>query len=92
MFRKFFYAAAGVFLLALSFHLGNTTATAQGTGQFVALCMNADSRLVALTSDGRVYAAPSYSVLGTWHFQGTISSGPTPTTSQSWGQVKERYR
>jgi len=58
MMRNFFYAAAGVFLLALAFHLGSTTAKAQGTGQFIGITWAAGGDdLFALTSDGRVYVS-----------------------------------
>lgn len=91
MFRKFFYAAAGVFLLALSFHLGNTTATAQATGQFVSIAYT-NVGLIAITADGQVYQSDNYQLGQHWALIGTIVGAPVPATQQSWGQVKSRYR
>lgn len=88
MFRKFFYAAAGLFLLALAFHLGNTRATAQGAGTFVSIATY-NGTAWALTSDGRVYYTTNPGVPFT--LVGTIG-GATTGIPQSWGQVKERYR
>jgi hypothetical protein len=92
MFRKFFYAAAGAFLLALSFHLGNTTATAQATGQFVSITMGPYNHLFAITADGQVYKSENYNQGVTWALIGTIIGAPVPAAQQSWGQVKSRYR
>ena len=94
MMRNFFYAAAGEFLLALAFHLGSTTATAQGTGQFVSITSSSNGggyAAWALTSDGRVYV--KYGGSNNWSYEGSITGGaPVPATQQSWGQVKARYR
>jgi hypothetical protein len=94
MFRKFFYAAAGLFLLVLAFHLGNTRATAQGAGSFISISAaqpgyGTSTVAWALTSDGRVYYAGSPG--SPFELVGTIG-GSTTTIPQSWGQVKERYR
>lgn len=91
--RNFFYAAAGIFLLALAFQLGSTTATAQVAGQFVGLsCMDARNELYAITADGRVYCSYGFDVGSHWVYRGSASGAPVPATQQSWGQVRDRYR
>ena len=92
--RTFFYVAAGIFLLALSYHLGARTATAQAPGNPVvgawqASIAGAGASNAVVTANGDVY------VSGTcisWDLRGNVfGSGPTPALHESWGQLKARY-
>ena len=92
--RSFFFVCAGIFLLALAFHLGAMTATAQAPGNPVV----AGQGQVAFTSNGDVYvvAGPGEPInpsdFANWTRAGNIFSGPTPATRATWGEVKSRYR
>lgn len=61
MARRFFYVCAGMLMLALSYHLGASNATAQsGAGQIVALNQNGyDTKIRAITRDGQLYVKDS---------------------------------
>src|SRR5688572_25515769 len=96
MAKKFFFVCAGIFLLALTYHLGARSAGAQGPGNpVVAATVANGSAPVAITANGDSYAASYSSTIGTWqwyHTGNAFSNLPTGTTQQSWGQVKDRYR
>ena len=91
MARKFFYVCAGTFLLALSYHFGASTATAQApSNSVVALYGNA-----VATANGDVYEGSNYlnGVPATWtKVSNVFAGGPVPALHESWGQVKARYR
>jgi len=93
--RKFFYLCAGMFLLALSYHFGASTATAQASGSPVVAVTNfaqpAEAHcFLAVTAIGDAYVTTNSG--GTWVFSGNVFSGPTPALHESWGQLKSRYR
>jgi len=77
--RAFFFVAAGVFLLALAYHLGVQSATAQGAGQVTAVWpdggLSVTPDLVA-TSTGDVYYGTHdpFASPGTWTLAGHIPS------------------
>jgi hypothetical protein len=87
MARKFFYVCAGMFLLALSYHLGASTAVAQAPSNPVVAMPDAN---VAVTANGDLYTAPY--VQGPWTLTSNVlGGGPTPALHESWGQLKTRY-
>ena len=93
MAKKFFFVCAGMLLLALSYHFGFSTASAQSSSQFVSLAIasNGGSTYTwgALTSNGDVYSSNG----GGFFLMAHISpGGPIPTNQESWGQLKARYR
>ena len=92
MARKFFYVCAGMFLLALSYHFGASTATAQSPGNPVVATFGSNAMVV--TANGDVYWNRSGQPIGpVWSLAGNVFSGaPVPTQHESWGQVKARYR
>jgi hypothetical protein len=92
MARKFFYICAGMFLLALSYHLGASTAIAQAPGNpLVGVAAN-QGGIFAAAANGDVYVFGNGGP-NTWHLSGNVfSSGPTPALRESWGQVKARYQ
>ena len=76
-------------MLAIAYHLGAGTATAQAPSNTV---VAGDGLGFAFTANGDVYrhTDASYS---TWYRAGNIfSAGPTPVRQESWGQLKARYR
>ena len=93
MARKFFYVCAGMFLLALSYHLGASTATAQGSGNPIVAAFG--QAPVVVTANGDVYVSNGGNG-GTWtgwvRVTNVFSGAPVPAQHESWGQVKARYR
>ncbi len=90
--KTFFYACAGIFLLALSYHLGARNAGAQAPGNpVVSLGIGGGDSGVAITSSGDVYytSGLGYSA---WTLRGNVFSGATPAKQETWGQLKARYR
>ena len=95
MARKFFYICAGMLMLALSYHFGASTATAQApSNSVVGVSIAATQSLfgVIVTANGDVYL-PGASGPATWYRTSNIFAGsPTPALHESWGQLKARYR
>jgi len=92
--RAFFYVCAGLLCLALAYHLGARSATAQvGSSNPVvaAFLNNGDSRAQwAYTANGDVYASGDAG--RTWIHLGNVFSAPTSAAQPTWGQLKARYR
>ena len=91
MARKFFYVCAGMLMLALSYHFGASTATAQAPSNPVVGLSAYTTNFLVMTANGDSYVTPNYGQ--SWYryancFTGT---GPTPTAHESWGQLKSRY-
>ena len=95
MARKFFYVCAGMLMLAVSYHFGASTATAQApSNPVVATFSNTVGVYLGgvVTSNGDVYTTSSGYPSGPWIHQSNIfTGGPTQTRQESWGQVKSRY-
>ena len=90
MLKKLFYASASILMLALAYHLGATTATAQAPGNPIVGFAGA----LACTANGDVYGIagvdPTY---GHWNRVGNIfAGGPTPAAQPTFGQLKAQYR
>jgi len=100
--RSFFFVCAGIFLLALAFHLGAMTATAQSgsivTGFAASPGNDCGSVFWAMTQNGDIFGrtlttGPCGSSAGPLYHIGNFWSGsPTPATQETWGQLKSRYR
>lgn len=77
--KRFFFACAGLFLLALSYHLGASTATAQaGSPSIVGVAWRlADGHAYAAASDGSIFATPGY--CAAWTRVGQLPAGEVPT-------------
>jgi hypothetical protein len=91
MAKKFFYVCGGLLMLALAYHFGATTATAQAPGNPVVGIAYNSGILQAVTANGDAYTKLPSSV---WTPSGNVFGGspPVPDVQQSWGQVKARYR
>lgn len=92
--KAFFYVCAGMFLIALSCHLGARNASAQmgGTTAVGVSLSNANSGVCALAANGDVYLATDPS-LRVWQLAGNIfAAGPTNVERHSLGQLKARFR
>lgn len=91
MARKFAYACAGVLMLAIAYHLGASTASAQAPGNPVVASLGPQ---LVITANGDVYAANAYDANGPTVYQftraGNVFAGPTNTTPTSWGALKAR--
>ena len=88
--RSFFYVCAGLFLLALSYHLGARSAAAQAPGNpVVALGIGVSGfQIVAATSNGDCYGYDG----SAWIPLPNVFGTPTLVQQSTWGAVKSRYR
>jgi len=82
--QSFFFVCLGILALALAYHFGATTATAQ-----------APVNPVVAVSGDYVYTANGdvYQNVGSWTFRwvGGVFGGGTPAQVQTWGSVKAKY-
>ena len=95
MAKRFFYVSAALFMLALTYHLGARTATAQSAGNpFVAVvAMQGDgSYQLAITANGDQYTHSGIGGYAPWTYQGNIAGAPTAAIGTTWGKVKADYR
>ena len=98
MARKFFYVCAGLFLLALTYHLGARRAGAQVSNTVAAIAWDSPaSQLVVVNQFGDVWTQDR--VTTPWRFAGPLvyvgnlfAGGPTPVQQETWGKLKARYR
>jgi hypothetical protein len=87
MLRKVFYVSTSLLMLALAYHLGASTATAQApSNPVVAVFTGIGDNLDVVTANGGVYGA--YSNTGPWVLRSNIFSGPTSARQTSWGALK----
>jgi hypothetical protein len=87
--RAFFFVCAGIFLLALAYHLGARSAGAQAPGNPL---VSGDGYAI-YTANGDAYVRTNSSAPFTFAYAGNVFTGPpTPATQQTWGQLKSRYR
>jgi len=89
--KRFFYICAGILCLALAYHFGAQSATAQGGGN-PAVAVNG---YVALAANGDVFVDSDFAdpaSFAHWARAGNIFTGPTPAFQPTWGQLKSRYR
>lgn len=102
--KRFFYVSAGLFLLALSYHLGARSVEAQvGATGFGIASGNIGNRMIVMTPSGDVYArelGPGTLPIVEGGMDGSAPAirlgnfwgGATATIPQTWGEVKVRYR
>jgi hypothetical protein len=77
--RSFFFVCLGILALAVAYHLGATTATAQAPGNpVVQLQRSSNGNLISITSNGDAYESVSPSADGPWSFRSNVFSGATP--------------
>jgi hypothetical protein len=89
--RAFFYVCAGLFLLALSYHLGARNATAQAPGNPIVGVAGGASPDRVFLANGDYYE--EYGNPNQWVLAGNIFGGaPTPVQQSTWGSLKSRYR
>ena len=93
MLKRFFYASAAILMLALAYHLGAGTATAQAPSNPVVAALAPG---IVVTANGDVYANPNLinpSNATPWQLAGHVfGGGPIPAQQESWGTLKTRYR
>jgi len=96
MLKRFFYASAGIFLLALSYHLGAGSAESQAPSNSVVAVESVVSPYSnVVTANGDVYRFESGSGGGVplnAVDRGNIFGAPTNAAETSWGRVKSEYR
>ena len=100
--KKAFYASAAILMLALAYHLGARSASAQAGSQVVGFTIEpicADyGRVYVMTSSGDVFerdmGSSSCQATSALQPMGNVwsGSGPTPAKPETWGSVKARYR
>jgi hypothetical protein len=97
MAKKFFYVCAGLFLLAGAYAMGARSAGAQSGDGVAGVFSDGCNGMIVLTSNGDVFVRPNQLCSAPFNgppvYAGNFwSGGPTPTGTQSLGQVKARYR
>jgi len=76
--RSFFYVCAGLFVLALAYHLGARNAGAQAPGSpVVAMEAIQGSRFHVMTANGDLYTS-CCGTTPTWSFVGNVFGGAAP--------------
>ncbi len=93
--KRLFYATASILMLALAYHLGAGSATAQAPGNTVVSVSvgTFPTYGVAITSNGDVYATDIGTLDRNWTFrQNIFTAGTTPVQRSTLGEVKARYR
>jgi hypothetical protein len=93
MLKKLFYASASILMLALAYHLGATSASAQAPGNPVVAMMPSvvsTARMHAITANGDLYS--SGDDIRVWTRTANIFAGSTPAAQTTWGQLKATYR
>lgn len=96
MAKRFFYVCAGLFLLALSYHFGAHSVSAQAGATGFAYSVAGMEHYV-MTPNGDVFMRPQGNIAGPFSsspatYVGNYWDGATPSAARSWGQVKDRYR
>jgi len=93
--KAFFYVCVGLFLLALSYHLGAQGAQAQGTSATgVSMCtdLNSNGQMFVVNSNGDLYTSfPG--ARNSWQFVTNVFTGGAVNVQQhTLGQLKARFR
>ena len=87
--KRLFYASASILMLALAYHLGAGTATAQAPSNSVV----ATGDGYVFTANGDVYQGGGAGSHSTWtRISNVFTGGPTPTATESFGALKAKYR
>ena len=93
--KRLFYASAAILCLALAYHFGATSATAQAPGNPVVAgwqsVYGGGTASIVMTANGDVYQGPPLGA-GSWSMVGNIFGAPTPVQQSTFGSVKARYR
>lgn len=92
LYKRLFYVSASLLMLALAYHLGAASATAQATGTIVALASDGSGlgRYMAVTADGQVFVSNDGG-LSLWQTRYGVF-GSVPTVESSWGALKVKAR
>jgi hypothetical protein len=90
--KVFFLVCAGVFLLALAYHLGASSAGAQVTGQPITAAASSTGRVFAFAANGDAFR--SWDDGATWTRVTNVftATGPTPAQPTTFGAIKAKYR
>ena len=90
--KSFFYVSLGILALALAYHLGARSATAQSGTGVVAMMqgVTANGRMHAMTASGDLYSCTDD--IRQWTWTANIFTGPTPAAQPTFGQLKAQYR
>jgi hypothetical protein len=87
--KKLFFASASILMLALAYHLGASTATAQAPSNPVVGISNNN----VVTANGDVYTGTGTGSVELWTLVSNVFSGPpVPTRQTSWGALKVKGR
>jgi hypothetical protein len=98
MARKFFYVCAGILMLALSYHFGAQSASAQSSANPVVGSIPVPFGTwynAVVTANGDVYGSASPAGnLSTWTYVSNVFTGSAPTAAQqeSFGSLKAKFR
>jgi hypothetical protein len=93
--KSFLYVSLGILALALAYHFGATTATAQAGSQVTGMAYGG-TNIVVMTSNGECFgrqlAGGNGPFVGSVIPIGNFWTGPTPAQQPTFGQVKAQYR
>ena len=91
MAKRFFYACAGLLMLALSYYFGASTVSAQSPSNPI-VGLGGSSGYLAVAANGDVYNSNNGG--GVWNYMGNVFGqvSPTQVRTETWGEVKARYR
>jgi hypothetical protein len=94
--RAFFYVCAGIFLLALSYYLGASNATAQANSSVTGFTTTDGCTFYVLTPNGDIFkggrVTDCNSPFGAATRVANFWNGATPAAQQTWGKLKASYR
>lgn len=85
--KRFFYVCAGLFLFALSYHLGAKSATAQAQGRILPASGSGN----VVTSTGDVYQKLFFDDGGSWYYQGRVQTPSPPVFLAQTGSRNGEY-
>ena len=95
--KVFLYVCAGLLCLALAYHFGATSATAQAGSSVAGFTVQANGPFAwVMTPTGDIYRCGIYGDGLDPRYPATLLgnfwSGATPVQQETWGAVKARYR
>ena len=91
--KRFFYICAGLLCLALAYHFGAQSATAQAPADPIVGVAAAGGNydvVTVVTTNGEVYRGSAS--VPYFHAGNLFSGAPTSARQETWGGVKARYR
>jgi hypothetical protein len=92
--KRFFYVCAGILMLAVSYHFGATSATAQAGSNVTGITYSGAGSMFVLTGNGDLYSNSDARISQGLpaSLVGNFWGGATPARATTFGAIKARYR